>query len=78
MFSVSYLFAYSFNFMCMRHPNVPLRAPPDPVRVLYSGSDNTIKQVPYILCLNGRVSEMYELWSLNAQGAREVHPFARV
>ena len=26
----------------------------------------------------GHVPEKYELWSLNAQGVREVHPFARV
>ena len=42
VFAVSYLFAYSFNIMRMRHPIVPVHAPPDPVRVLYSGSDDTI------------------------------------
>ena len=68
MFAINYLFAYSFNIMTMRHPIVPGRAPPDPVRFLYSGIDDTIEQVPYILCLNGRVPEMYELWSLNASG----------
>ena len=55
MLAVSYLFAYSFNFMRMRHPVVPVCAPPDPVRVLYSGSNDTIDQVPYIVCLNDRV-----------------------
>ena len=30
----------------MRHLIVPARAPPDPVRVLYAGSDDTIEQVP--------------------------------
>ena len=64
--------------MRMRHPIVPVRAPPDPVRVFYSGSDDTIEQVPYIVCLNGWVPEMYKLWDLNAQGVREVHLFARV
>ena len=78
MIAVSYLFAYSFNIMNMGHTIFPVRAPPDPVRVLYSGSDDTIEQVPYILCLNGRVTKIYELWSLNAQGVREVHPFAQV
>ena len=63
MFAVSYLFVYSFNIMCMRHRIVPVRAPPDPVIVLYSGSDDNIEQVTYILCLNGWVPEMYELWS---------------
>ena len=78
MFTVSYLFAYSFNIEHMRHNIVPVCAPPDSVRVLYSGSDNTIDQVPYILCLNGRVPEMYERWALNASGVSEVHLFARV
>ena len=78
MFAVSYLFAYSFKIMPMRHHIVPVRGPPDPVKVLYSGSDDTIDQVPYIIYLNGRVPEIYELWSLNAQGVREFHPFARV
>ena len=78
MFAVSYILAYSSNIMRMRHPIVPGRAPLDPVRVLYSGSDDTIKQVPYILCINGRVPEMYELWNLDAQGVCEVHLFARV
>ena len=64
--------------MRMLHPIVPVRAPTDPVRVIYSGSDGTIKQVPYMVCLNGRVPKMYELWDLNAQVVREVHSFARV
>ena len=78
MIVVSCRFAYSFNIMRMRHPIVPVCVPTYPVRVLYSGSDDTIEQVPYIFCLNGRVPEMYKLWSLNAQGVCEVHPFARV
>ena len=78
MFAISYLFAYSFMIMCMCHPIVPGLATPYPVRVLYSDSDDTVDQVTYILCLNGRVPKMHELWSLNAQGFREVHPSARV
>ena len=78
MIAVSYLFAYSLNIMRMRHPIVPVRAPPDPVQVLYSGSDDTIEQVPYIPYINGRVPKMYKLWALDAQGVRKVHPFARV
>ena len=79
MFAIRYLFAYSFNIIIrMRHPIIPVRALPDPVRVLYSGSYDTIEQVPYIVYLNGRVPEMYELWRLNYSGVREVHPFARV
>ena len=78
MSTVSYLFAYSFKIMRMRHPIFPGRAPLDPVRVFYSGSDDTIEQIPYILCLNVRVPKMYEVWSLNAQGVCEVHSFSRV
>ena len=78
MFEVSYLFAYIFKIMRMRHPIVPVHAHTDPVRVLYSGSNDTIEQVPYIIFLNGQVPEMYKLWRLNAKGFREVHPFARV
>ena len=78
MFAVSYLFAYSFNIIRMPRPIVPVGAPPDPVRVLYSGSNDTIEQVPYIVCLNGRVPKMYELWILNAQVVIEVRPFAQV
>ena len=79
MFAKSYIFAYSLNIiMRMRHPIVPVCAPPYPVQILYFGSDNTIEQVPYIVCLHGRVPERYEIWALNARGVREVHPFARV
>ena len=78
MIAVSCCFTHSFNIMCMRHPIVPVHAPPDTVRVIYSGSDDTIEQVPYIVCLNGRVPAMYEFWALNAQGVNEVYPFARV
>ena len=78
MIAVSFRFAHSFDIMRIRHPIFPVRAPPDPVRVIYSGSDDTIEQVPHIFCINGRVPEMYELWALNAEGVREVHPFARV
>ena len=68
MFAISYLLAYSFNIIRMRHPVVPGRAPSNTVRVIYSGSDDTIDQVPYIVCLHGRVPEMYELWDLNVRG----------
>ena len=77
MIVVSYLFSYSLNIMRMRHPIVPILVPPDPVRVIYSGRDDTIKQVTYIVCLNGRVPKMYKLWDLNAQGVCEVHLFTR-
>ena len=60
MIAVSRCFAHSFNIMRMRHPIVFVPAPPDPVRVLYAGINNTIDQVPYIVCLNGGVTEMYE------------------
>ena len=64
--------------MRRRHPNVPARGPPDHILVHYSVSDDSIDRVTYIVYLNGRVPERYELWSLNAQGVREVHPFAGI
>ena len=67
MIAVSCRFAHSFNIIYMRHPIVLVRALPDPVRVIYSGSNDTIEQVSYIVCLNGRVPKMYELCSLNFQ-----------
>ena len=78
MIAVSYIFAYSFNIMRIRHPIVPVHAPPYPVIVLYSGINDTIYQVPYIFCLNGRVPKMYELWGLNSQEFCEVHRFSQV
>ena len=59
MIAVSCLFAHSFNIMCIHHPIVPVCVLPDPVRVFCSGSEVTIEQVPYIVCLNGQVPEMY-------------------
>ena len=79
MFAISYLLACSFNIvMRPRHPIVPFCGPPDPVWVFYSASDNSIDLVSYIVCLHGRVPERYEIWSLNANGVRKVHLFARV
>ena len=60
--------------MRMRHPIVHGRAPPDPIRVFYSGSDDT----SYIVCLQGLVPEISKLWRLNDGRVREVHPFAWV
>ena len=76
MIAVSCLLACNFNIMRIRHHIVPVCAPPDSVRVLYPGSDDIIEQVPYIVCLNERVPEMYKFWDLNDQGVCEVHTFA--
>ena len=62
----------------LRRFNVAERGPLDPILVRYPGSDAATSPVTYIVCLHGRVPDEYELWSLNAQGVREVHPFARV
>ena len=51
---------------------------PDPVFVRYPGSDAAASSVKYIVCLNGRVSERYKLWSLNRHGVCEVHTTAWV
>ena len=64
--------------MRQRHPNAPVRGPPDPVQVFYYGSDNTIEPVFYIVCLHGQVPENYELWRINDCGVCEVHLSAEV
>ena len=64
--------------MSRRRPNVAERGLPYPIFVRYPGSDAADSLINYIVCLNGWVPEKYELWSLNAQGVREVHPFSRV
>ena len=58
--------------------NVAELGPPDPILVRYSGSDISASSLAYIVCLHGCVPEKYKLWSTNAQGVREVHPFTRV
>ena len=63
--------------MHIPQPIIPLRAPPQPVTVLCSGSIDEI-EVPYIHCLNGWVPEWYELWALAEDRDHEVHPYARV
>ena len=64
--------------MRMRHHIAPVRALLDPVRVFYSGIDNTIEPVSYIVCFNWWVPERYELWRLKYCRVREVHPSAWV
>ena len=64
--------------MSCRRSNVAEIGLPDPVFVRYPGRDAAASSINYIVYLNGRVSERYEVWILNAQGVREVHPIARV
>ena len=64
--------------MSRRRFNVAECGLPDPIFVCYPGSDATASSLAYIVCLHGRVPEKYKLWSMNDQGVREVHPFARV
>ena len=59
-----------------RAANLAKFGKPDPVFIRYTSSDAGI--VRYIVCINGRVPESYELWRLNAAGVREVHPIARI
>ena len=49
---------------------------PDPVFIRYTSSNAGV--VRYMVCINGRVPNRYELWRLNAAGVREVHPTARI
>ena len=64
--------------MNCRRFNFAERGPPDQILVRYPGSGVAASLLAYIVCLHGRVPEKYEFWSMNAQGVREVHPFARV
>ena len=64
--------------MSRRRLNVADRGPPDSILVCYPGSDAVTSSIAYIVCLHGRVPEKYKLWSLNAQGIREVRMFARI
>ena len=77
MITVSCRFAHSFKIMRIPQPIIPVRAPPQPVTVLRSGSSDVIK-VPYICCLNGRVPKAFERWALADEGVREAHLYARV
>ena len=77
MITVICLFAHSFEIIHIPQPIIPVRAPPQPVTVLWSGSADVIK-VLYICCLNGWVPEAFELWALADDGVREVHPYARI
>ena len=64
--------------MSRRRFNVTESGHPDPIFVHYRGSDAAASLLAYIVYLNGRVPERYELWSLNDQGVCEVYPFTRV
>ena len=63
--------------MRIPQPIIPVRSPPQPVTVIWSGSADVLK-VPYIRCLDGRVPEAFEVWDLAEDGVREVHLYARV
>ena len=56
--------------MSRRRSNVARAGSPDPVLVSYAGSDAAAPSVSYIVCLNGRVPEIYEVWRLNRDGVR--------
>ena len=62
--------------MSHRRFNVARPGSPDPVLVSYAGSDAAAPSVSYIVCLDGRVPERYEVWRLNLHRVREVHPTA--
>ena len=64
--------------MSCRRSNVTRLGPLDPAFVRYPGSDAAASSTKYIVCMNGRVPERYEVWSLNAHGVCEVHLTARV
>ena len=63
--------------MRIPQPIIPFRSPPQPFQVICSGRGGKI-DVPYIRCIDGRVPKVYELWVLDEDRVREVHPSARV
>ena len=77
MITVSCRFAHSFKIIRIPQHIIPVRAPPQPVTILRSGSTDML-EFPYILCLNGWVPEAFELWALTDDRVSDVHPCARV
>ena len=75
MITVSCRFAHNFKIIHLSQPIIHFRAPPQPVTVLCSGRNVEIN-VPYILYLDGQVTEAYELWALAEDGFCEVHRYA--
>ena len=69
---------YLFEVIMSRHraANLAKFGKPDPVLFRYTSSDAGV--VWYIVCINGRVPEKYELWRLNKAGVREVHSISRI
>ena len=64
--------------MSRRRSNVARLGTPYPVLVSYAGSNAAAPSVSYIVCINGRVPERYEVWCLNRHGFCEVNLTARV
>ena len=77
MITASCRFAHSFKIMRIPQPTIPVRAPSQPVTVLWYDSADVI-EVTYIRCLHGRVTDAFEVWALAEDGVHEVHPYARV
>ena len=75
--TVSCRFSHSFKIMRIPQTDIPFVVPPQPVQALRSDRGGKIN-VPYIRCLNGRVTESYKLWDLAEDGVRKVHLSARV
>ena len=70
-------FVHTFKIIRIPHNFIPVRAPSQPVTVLWSVSTDVI-EVPYIRCLNGWVPKAFEVWALADDGVREVRLYARV
>ena len=64
--------------MSRRRSNVARLGTLDPVLVRYAGNDAAAPSVSYIVCINGRVPERYEVWCLNGHRVFDVHLTARV
>ena len=59
-----------------RSANLDKFGKPDPIFVRYTSSDAGVFR--YIVCINGRIPEKYELWRLNGAVVRKVLPTARI
>ena len=77
MITVSCIFDHSFKSVSITQKIIPVRAPPQPVTVIRSGSADAL-EAPYIRCLDGRVPKVFEVWDITEDVVRDVHPYARV
>ena len=77
MITVCCRFDHSFKTMTRREPVVFEVFPPRTVQRISSGRGGK-GNVWFTRCIKGREPEIYELWTFDEDGIREVHPFVWV